>query len=127
MVAGASSANFDLKQIPKSRSVSGKDEDWSDWTFSFRSYASLMGLGPAMKSCESLTAPPAIVDMTIDAENQAGLLYHILVQLSEGKARNLCKAAETDNGFHVWWLWIREYESTIPGRHQGMLMALLRL
>ena len=42
MAAGA--PMLDSKSIPKADSFNGKVEDWSEWKFSFRYYAYLLGL-----------------------------------------------------------------------------------
>ena len=34
--------------------------------------------------------------------------------------------SEEGDGFKLWWQLKREYESTVPGRHQAMFMALLK-
>jgi hypothetical protein len=79
-----------------------------------------------MDAAMALAEPPELGDMTEPTAQQARMLYHVLVQVLKGKAKKLAMASEEGNGFKLWVALCREYESSVPGRHQSMLMALLK-
>ena len=79
-----------------------------------------------VQAVELLADPPDLVDMTREAEANAIMLYHVLVQMLKGKSKKRAMACEVGNGFKLWWELRHAYESMIPGRHQSMLMALLK-
>ena len=116
---------LDSKSIPKADSFNGKVEDWSEWKFGFKSYITMLGLSGMVREAEANPEEPEIIDMTPEAEHQAHLLYHLLVQLCKGKARNIARGVEEGNGFKLWRALLREYEPDAAGRHQGMLGGLL--
>ena len=116
---------LDSKSIPKADSFNGKVEDWSEWKFGFKSYITMLGLSGMVREAEANPEEPEILDMTPEAEHQAHLLYHLLVQLCKGKARNIARGVEEGNGFKLWRALLREYEPDAAGRHQGMLGGLL--
>ena len=125
-VAGTTMTGWDLRSVPKCDGFSGKDEDWLEWSFAFRSYAYVLQVGAQILACEGLGDPPETVDMDEPTERQSEMLYHVLVQLLKGKARKKAMEAEVANGFKLWFELKRSYESVVPGRHQTMLMALLK-
>ena len=117
---------LDARSVPKCDSFSGKDEDWIEWSFTFRSYVFVLGLGPTLIMCEALGAAPEAGDMEPTVARQSELLYHLLVQMLKGKAKKKAMAAEVSNGFKLWFELKESYERAVPGRHQSMLMQLLR-
>ena len=88
--------------------------------------AYVLQVGAQIRTCEGLAEPPETVDMDEPTERQSEMLYHVLVQLLKGKARKKAMAGEVANGFKVWHELKKSYESVVPGRHQMMLMALVR-
>ena len=80
-------APFDLRGIIKTEPFSGRDADWSDWAFGFRSHAALLGLGELLSATESSAQPPDLNDMDEDARRGAKLLWHVLVQAKLGPLR----------------------------------------
>ena len=116
---------LDSKSIPKADTFNGKVEDWAEWKFGFKSYVTMLGLSIKMREAELNPEEPELIDMTTDAEQSAHLLYHLLVQLCKGKARNVARGTEEGNGFKLWRALLREYEPDAAGRHQGMLGGLL--
>ena len=99
----AAEHGFDIRQIPKPEGFSGKDEDWLEWTFTFRSYGHCIDLGEGMDHASRMATEPEMLDMTPQAESKSKMLYHLLVQLLKGKARKLAMQMTEPNGFGLWW------------------------
>ena len=118
-------AHFDVKSIPKQEAFSGKDADWREFSFTFKSYAYTLGIGSTLAAAEALPEAPVMSDMVAEVQEQSVLLYHLLIQVCKGKSRKVCMAAEEGNGFRLWWDLKREYEKPIPGRFQSWLCQLL--
>jgi len=117
---------LDARSVPKCESFSGKDEDWIEWSFTFRSYVFVLGLGASLLLCENLGVAPETVDMEPQVARQSELLYHLLVQMLKGKSKKKAMTVEVSNGFKLWYELKDSYERAVPGRHQSMLMQLLR-
>jgi len=117
---------WDIRSIPKAEQFSGNDQDWNEWAFSFRSYVYVLGLAELVEQAGDAEAAPESVDMSEEVRPKGEMLYHVLVQLLKGKARRIAMTVERGNGFKLWWELRRAYESHIPGRHQSMLMSLLK-
>ena len=113
-MTAAPAVSWDIKSVPKAETFSGKDEDWIEWSFAFRSYAFVLGIQQEMRAVDAMTDPPETVDMTPDIERSGELLYHVLVQLLKGKARRIAMSSEQGNGFKLWYELIRPYESKSP-------------
>ncbi len=69
-MAAAAPAGWDLRSVPKCDNFSGKEEDWLEWSFAFRSYAYVLGCGQQLRACESLPDAPETVDMAAPTEKQ---------------------------------------------------------
>ena len=94
---------LDARSVPKCESFSGKDEYWSEWSFAFRSYVFVLGLGPSLILCESLGVAPETGDMEPNVVRQSELLYHLLVQMLKGKSKKKAMTVEVSNGFKLWF------------------------
>ena len=55
---------WDIRSVPKADSFSGKDEDWNEWAFSFRTYVYMLGSAELLEQAGSHANPPETVDMT---------------------------------------------------------------
>ena len=80
-------AALDVRGIPKAETFSGKDEDWAEWCFSFQSYWSLVGNAAELDHIRGLVEPPPAGEQVDETRVRSALLYHLLVQLTKGKAR----------------------------------------
>ena len=94
---------WDIRTVPKADSFTGKDEDWNEWAFSFRSYVYMLGSADLLEQASASSNPLETVDMTDEVQRQGEMLYHVLVQLLKGKARRIAMASERGNGFKLWW------------------------
>ena len=83
-----SSISWDIRSIPKQEPFSGKEEDWAEWVFTFKSYAYCLGMSHGLREVETLTEYPDLVDMSNYMERQSELLYHVLVQLLRTEDRH---------------------------------------
>ncbi len=50
---------IDPQSIPKAEPFDGKDENWAHWSFTFKSFAWLLGLLENLEACEHLAVAPA--------------------------------------------------------------------
>ncbi len=111
--AATAPTGWDLRSVPKCDSFSGKEEDWLEWSFAFRSYAYVLGVGAQLRACEALPDPPETVDMDDPTERQSEMLYHVLVKLVKNKARKKAMSTEVGNGFKLWYELKKSYESVV--------------
>ena len=72
---------WDIRSVPKPDNFSGREEDWNEWKFGFRSYAHLMGLTAEMDGAAQLPDPPMAADMEVGTKARSSMLFHLLVQL----------------------------------------------
>ena len=93
---------WDIRTVPKVDLFTGKDEDWNEWAFSFRSYVYMLGSADLLEQASNSATAPELVDMTDDMQRQGEMLYHVLVQFLKGKARRIAMASERGNGFKLW-------------------------
>ena len=123
---GAGALFLDPRNLPKVDHFSGKDEEWAEWAFAFRSYMSLLGFEETMDATEKMDAPPDHSVMAESIAEKARLLFHLLVQLLRGKAKRLAMKCPRGQGYTLWWALVREYEAVVEGRHQAMLIHVMR-
>ena len=91
---------IDPKNLPKVYSFSGEEAMWLEWSFGFRSYMLLLGLGGEMNEIKQRGPPdPAILTQQQTANSQ--FLFHFLVQLLKGKARRLAMKTRFCDGYLV--------------------------
>ena len=64
--------------------------------------------------------------MSADAAEKTKFLYHLTIQLVKGKAKRIAMSSPRGEGFALWWTLVRQYESQVEGRHQAMLVQIMR-
>ena len=85
---------LDAKTVPKVDTFSGKFEDWREWKFGFVSYISLLGGGQLLREAAAQPGEIVMSELTAETLHQGHLLYHLLVQITRGKARQLAMTHE---------------------------------
>ena len=120
---------IDTRAYGRLKSFSGKEEEWSTWSFVARSYLDLLSMGYR----ELLTAAEAIdqaseirtADMSATARTHSWTLFNVLTQSIEGGALSIIMNAEPSNGLQAWMLLVDNYEPKIGGRYTAMLMGII--
>ncbi len=80
---------LDTRSIGKPRSFDGHGDHWNSFCFRFESDAALLGMDKAMQKAAEAT-DPIDFDTVGDPLKESGRqLYHLLVQLVEGKAESI--------------------------------------
>ena len=95
----ALNVNWDIRTVPKAEAFSGKEEDWNEWSFTFRSYVYMLGASELLEQLEREDTAPVRSDMMPEVRRQGEMMYHVLVQLLKGKARRVAMKCERGNGF----------------------------
>ena len=117
---------LDLKGFGKPPSFSGKQEDWSLWEWKFSSWCALLGAEEYMNAALLGDAFPSLAECTPEGRTVSKTLYHCFVQLLEGRAAQIARAAERGHGLHVWRKLKEEYEPSSASRLSSMLVGLLQ-
>lgn len=120
---------IDTRAYGKLKNFSGKEEDWSTWSFVARSYFDLLSMGyrDLLMHAEAVSSAAEIKmqDMTPVARTHAWTLFNVLTQSIENRALSIIMNAETSNGLQAWRLLVDAYEPKIGGRYTAMLMGIL--
>ena len=129
-------SNFvgDLK-LPLPHKFTGKYEDFEEWSWTLKTYMSMLdtSLAPLMDKLEDM--PLVITDEDLKVENDDAAtkarvtfsrkLHYLLAMLTEDSARLLVRQNASGNGFETWRLLSQKF--TLPGtiRNVGLLSQLL--
>jgi hypothetical protein len=100
---------------------SGKQEDWSEWSFSFKRAVRAQSI-PAfdlLEAYEKSAMPLWVQDP--ERDELAAELYDILAMLCKGEAILMIKAEEEFNGVKVWCKMFQRYNPRTLGRMVKML------
>ena len=120
---------IDTRAYGRLKTFSGKEEDWSTWSFVARSYLDLLSMGYRDLLTHSEAAGYAseirLADMTPMARTHAWTLFNVLTQSIEGRALSIIMNAESSNGLQAWRMLVDAYEPKIGGRYTAMLMGIL--
>ena len=82
----ASTGQVDPRVMNKCPTFSGRDTEWSEWSFIFESVAAMANLEPVMESAFTGSAEKPIADLTLEMKVGAKQLYYLLVIAVRGKA-----------------------------------------
>ena len=120
---------IDTRAYGKLRTFSGKEEDWTTWSFVARSYLDLLSMGfrDLLTDAEAVGQATEIklIDMTPMARSHAWTLFNVMTQSVEGRALSIIMNAEPSNGLQAWRMLVDAYEPKIGGRYTAMLMGIL--
>ena len=87
----------------KCPTFSGRDTEWSDWSFIFESVAAMANLEPAMEGAFTGLAEKPFAELTPEMKLSAKQLYYLLVNTARReKALTLVRSAEKHHGIAAW-------------------------
>ena len=115
----------DSKLLRAPQIFSGKDEDWREWSYSFRSLMRLMKCDACIQYAERM-APDELklADFTPEIVVKAGQIQYLFSQACRGKAMELIQLSEEGNGLQSWARLMHEYQPKVGGRFNAMLTIL---
>ena len=124
----------ELQKLGKPPIYSGKDDEWSDWSFVMRSYVSLLFVHvPALLAGAQDTSSPDMgmtrirATLTEDGVTAAKKLFHVLVMNVRGPALAVIRGITDMNGAWAWRaLSTRHAPNTAP-RVQSLMSAILNV
>ena len=128
------STDEDLQKLGKPPMHSGKEDEWSEWSFVMRSYVSLLSAHvPALLAgAEDTTNPDMIMTrtratLTEDGETAAKKFFHVLVMNVRGPALALIRGITDMNGALAWRTLITRYAPNTAPRAQSLMSAILNV
>ena len=122
----------DLLRLQKPQSFSGKEEDWTEWSFVMRSYLAIQSaeVGLLMGAAENPAEPDVSMDAIRARMGATGLaaarkLFHLLVMSVKGPALAVLRSNRDQNGATAWRLLMKRYEPNTAPRVQSLMSAIL--
>ena len=117
-----------LKGVAPPPVFSGRQEDWAEWCFKFRSAMDLLTIGKYLRLAEPVGRPITMTpqEMSPAVKKKSELLHAILVAVCNGKAFTLLKLVWENNSLGVSRLLADEYAPKAALRHAAMLSSLLK-
>lgn len=118
----------DPKILERLRDVSGRDEDFSEWSTKVSGLAALLGLDEVMKIATNEPDDDTVMsaqDVDGDVRGKPQAIYFMLLQACQGKAFSIVRAVQDHSGLWAWRKLCRECEPELASRHNAMLMSLL--
>ena len=119
---------LDTKSLGKPGPFSGKETEWSSWSFVFLSWVSM--LSSEMRAEVKLAVESTTVATTTDpaVNGRSSQLYHMLVLLCKGRALHILQSmherGET-NGYEAYRQLAVLYEPRTATRTMGLLHEVL--
>ena len=98
----SSAGQVNPRVMNKCPTFSGRDTEWSEWSFIFESVAAMSNLEPVMESAFTGSAEKPIAELTPEMKLGAKQLYYHLVHTVRGKALTLVRSAEKHHGIAAW-------------------------
>jgi len=115
----------DTKAIGKPQRFSGKPEHWDEWSWKFESYCSLLGMEEVMRTAGDHEVEIDVSTLRPDVQALIKTLYHVMVQLLDGRASRILRAVPRGNGAEAWRQLKREYQPQIAQRKLAMLASIM--
>ena len=97
-----STGQVDPRVMNKCPTVSGRDTEWSEWSFIFESVAAMENLEPAMEGAFTGLVQEPFAELTPEMKLSAKQLYHLLVNTVRQKALILVRSAQKQHGIAAW-------------------------
>ena len=99
----------DVLRLSKPPSFTGKEEDWTEWSFVMRSYLMVQAdeMASLLEAAEATAEPDvsmAAIERTLGgAGGQAAKkMFHMLVMTVKGPAQMVIRSVESQNGAEGW-------------------------
>jgi len=130
----------DLRTFSKVQNFDGDVAHWQEWSFKTRAWFSLLpapgggvGANPtsAAEFCDLALLAPAtnipirLSSLTPEALELSKCMYNVLVQVCKGRALNIVRDCERDNGLECWRRLHAEYQPDSSLRYSAMLSGIL--
>ena len=134
MAAPVLAGLVDTKIVGKLENFDGTDASWPDWSFKAAAWFALLPRPTGTTNVNIDTYLDLAVNHPTDlrrsdlgntADAVSVTLYHLLVQLCQGRAFGIVRSVEKGNGFQVWRRLHQEYAPTTGLRLSSMLSGLL--
>ena len=99
----ASSSILDTK-LGKVGVFSGLDQDWQEWSFICRAYASLLtpSMSDHMMQVESVEVEVDMSTISVAAKSDARTLFFVLLYACKGTAALVLRRVRDSNGLEAW-------------------------
>ena len=123
--ATTSGGQVEPRVLNKCPTFSGRDTEWSEWSFIFESVAAMANLEPAMEGACSGLAEKPLAELAPEMKLSAKQLY-LLVNTVRGKALTLVRSAGKHHNLAAWKRIKTEYQPDAAGRHTAMLMGIMQ-
>ena len=108
----------------KCPTFSGRDTEWSEWSFIFECVAAMASLEPVMESAFTGSAAKLIAELTPEMKLGAKQLYYLLVNTVRGRTLTLVRSAEKHHSIEAWKRIKSEHQPDAAGRHTAMLKGI---
>ena len=86
---------MDPRMMNKCPTLSGRDTEWSEWSFIFESLAVIANLEPAMQGASTELAHNALAELAHEVKLSAKQPYYLLGNTVRGKALTLVRGIAT--------------------------------
>ena len=93
-----STGQMNPRVMKKCPTFSGRDTEWSEWSFIFESVAAMTNLESAMEGAFSGLAEKPFAELTLEMKLSEKQLCYRLVNTVRGKALTLVRSAEKHHG-----------------------------
>ena len=122
----------DVLRLSRPPSFSGKEDDWTEWSFVMRSYLMVQGeeIAAMMEAAEEAAGPD--ISMTaIERSLRAGgvqatkKMFHMLVMTVKGSALGVLRGILQQNGALAWRALMKRYEPNTAPRIQSLMSTIL--
>ena len=128
-----SATDEDLQKLGKPPIYSGNEDEWSEWSFVMKSYASLLSshvpalLTGAENPATSPDTSTAAIRATLaeDEVTAAKKLFHVLVMNVRGPALAVIRGITDMNGALEWRALTTRYAPNTAPRVQSLMIAIL--
>ena len=124
-MAAAAPALLDTRGEVRSKTFSGKDDEWVEWCMKFEGYCSLLGWDDFMDQAARHPVVIPNADVGPSALRVSRQLYGLLINKCEGKALSIIRICERHAGLDAWRRLKGEYEAPVGGRFAAMLRGIL--
>ena len=128
VVTGKVQQNMDLTKLGKIDPFKGKEEQWQEFSFSFKSFIALMSedMKDRMDEVEQEKTPVTLDAMTEDGRRAARQLFYMLTTLTKNQPNKLVRnLRDTSNGMEAWRSLYQRYGRADMQGKMGTLSTIL--
>ena len=122
----------DVLRLSRPPSFTGKEEDWTEWSFVMRSYLTVQAdeMAALIEAAEATAEPDvsmAAIERTLGAGGRqaARKMFHMLVMTVKGPALGVLRGNLQQNGALAWRALVKRYEPNTAPRIQSLMSSIL--